>query len=186
MSEASSTELSPQQLIAKYRGYYFFLQMRTLILGAALVTASAALFPEHQVVAMIASAATFDLYRFLRGSWLHHQDSGNWIDPEINELNRYFLASSPRRWLEYALLALPANAAITHLFLGEGQASIQNLGTYTLDVLAEATALVADEVSDLTAGIASLVVDIGVVGVLEYIAARWLFSKRKLIFKENT
>ena len=42
MAEASSTELSPQQLIAKYRGYYFFLQMRTLILGAALLTAAAA------------------------------------------------------------------------------------------------------------------------------------------------
>jgi hypothetical protein len=45
---------------------------------------------------------------------------------------------------------------------------------------------VAGEVSDLTAGLASLVVDFGVVGILEYIAARWLFSKRKLSFKEKT
>lgn len=186
MAEASSNDLSPQELIAKYRGYYFFLQMRTLVVGATLITAAAAFFPERQIVAMIAAAAVFDLYRFFKGSWLHHQETGRWRDSAIGELNRYFLASSPRRWLEYALIALPANAAFTYLLLGGSSDAIQNLGTHTLNVLTEAVGLVAGEVSDLTAGLASLVVDIGFVGVLEYIAARWLFSKRKLIFKEKT
>ena len=186
MAEVSSTELTPQQLIAKYRGYYFFLQMRTLILGAALLTAAAAFFAERQIIAMVSAVAIYDLYRFIKGTWLHHQDTGRWFDAELGELNRYFIASSPRRWLEYALLALPANAALTYLLHGGSPDTIQNLGTYTLGVLAEAVSLVAGEVSDLTAGLASLVVDFGVVGVLEYIAARWLFSKRKLFFKEKT
>ncbi|WP_304070825.1 hypothetical protein [Maricaulis maris] len=186
MAEASSTELSPQQLIAKYRGYYFFLQMRTLILGAALLTAAAAFFAERQIIAMVSAVAIYDLYRLINVARLHHEDTGRWFDAEINELRRYFLFSSPRRWLEYALLALPANAALTYLLHGGSPDAVQNLSTYTLGVLSEAVSLVAGEVSDLTAGLASLVVDFGVVGILEYIAARWLFSKRKLSFKEKT
>ncbi len=186
MAEASSTELSPQDLIAKYRGYYFFLQMRSLILGAALITAAAAFFPEHQVIAMVAAAVAFDFYRLLNGARLHHEATGRLFDAEVNELRRYFLASTPRRWLEYALIALPANAALTYLLLGGSIDAVQNLGTYTLNVLREAVSLIAGEVSNLTAGLASLVVDIGVVGALEYVAARWLFSKRKLFFKKKT
>ncbi len=186
MAEASSNDLSPQELIAKYRGYYFFLQMRTLITGATAITAASLMFVENQVIAMLSAAALFDLYRVIDGARLHHQETGRLHDAEIGELRRYFFASSPRRWLEYALLALPANAALTLLLHGSADSELQNLGTYTLGILSEAVGLVAGEVSDLKAGLASLTVDFGIVGLLEYIAARWLFSKRKLILKEKT
>lgn len=185
MVETSPHQLSPQELIAKYRGYYFFLQMRSLIVGAIAITSAAAVFVENQVIAMLSAAAIVDLFRLINGARLHHQETGQWFDAEVGQLRRYFLASSPRRWLEYGLLALPANAALTLLLHGGPDVELQNLGTYTLSILSEAVSLVAGEVSDLKAGLASLAVDFGVVGLLEYIAARWLFSKRKLIFKEK-
>lgn len=186
MAEVSSDQLSPQQLIAKHRRTYFFMQMRMLILSAIVITIAAQLFVGSQALAMVIAALAVDAFRVLDGVRLYRLTTGTWYGTQLRTLTNYFFASTPRRWLEYALLVLPANAALTFLLHGDANSEFQNLGTYTLAILGDAVGMVAGEVSDLKAGLASLTVDFGVVGLLEYIAARWLFSKRKLIFKEKT
>lgn len=185
MAEASSDQLSPQQLIAKHRRTYFFIQLIFVVTGAGVATIAAQFFMERQVVAMIAAILAFDLSRSALLVALYDPKDADAGHPDNRSLLSFFWASSPRRWAEYALLALPANAALTYLAWEAGPADVQNLGMYTLDILSEVLTLVIGEVSDLTAGVASFVFDFGIVGLLEYIAARWVFSKRKLIFKEK-
>jgi len=185
MAEASSDRLSPQQLIASHRKAYFLMQVAFIAVGATTMTIAAQFFPLSQAVAMAATILGFDLLRSLLVIGLSREDDLTSGAPSNRTLISYFWSSTPRRWLEYALLALPANAAVTFVLLGDSAHEVQNLGTYTLGVLNDVIGLVSNQVTDLKAGLASLVVDFGIVGLLEYIAARWLFSKRKLIFKEK-
>ncbi len=185
MVETSPHQLSPQRLIAKHRRSYFLIQLIFVVIGAAAATITAQIFMERQLVAMIAAILSFDLLRSALLFALYDPRDADAGHPDNRSLLSFFWASSPRRWAEYALLALPANAALTYLALGAAPADVQNLGVYTLGILSEVLTLVIGEVSDLTAGVASFVFDFGIVGLLEYIAARWVFSKRKLIFKEK-
>lgn len=185
MAEESAAQLSPQQLIAKHRRTYFIIGVTLVTIGAGTMTIAAQFFMERQALAMIGAVLGFDLFRSALLVALYEPSDADAGHPDNKSLLSFFWASTPRRWAEYALLALPANAALTYIVLGGSIADVQNVGTYTINILTDVVGLVVGEVSDLTAGLASLVFDFGIVGLLEYIAARWLFSKRKLIFKKK-
>jgi len=186
MVESASPLLPPQDLIARHRRTYFFMQMRMLTLGAACIVIVAQIFLLHQVAAMVIAALAFDVCRTLDGFRLHRLATGRWLSEDLRSLIEYFISATPRRWLEYALLALPANALLTYvLHTGEFD-TLNNAAVLTMNFAQNAWGAAEQEVSRMRAGLASFAVNFGFSGVLEYLAARWLFAKRKLKIKNRT
>lgn len=186
MAEATAPFTTTQDSIAKHRRTYFFMQMRMLILGAICITAAAQFFLDRQIVAMVATAIVFDLLRTLDGFRLHRLISGQWTSDYLRSVVDYFIAATPRRWLEYALLALPANALLTFLLHGGEFETLNNLATLTMAFIQDAMGAIRQETSELRAGAMSFAVDFGFTGVLEYLAARWLFAKRRVKIRKKS
>lgn len=186
MSEETPPELDTQVLIHQYPFIYFLIQMFYLSLGVIIMVIAAQMFLHSQYLAIALAALSYDVLRMLYGSHLHHQRTGKWIDKEVLSFLQYFLESTPRRWLEYALIALPANAIVTFAFHMADFDSLNNAATAFFDYAEDVIGLVVQEVSKLKSGAASLTVNFGLAGVLEYVAMRWLFAKRKLKNKKKT
>ena len=184
MSEVSAQSLSPDALIARHRRAYFFIQLGYVLFGAAIITVTAQFFPHNQLMAMVIAALCYDAFRIFLIFALSQDDDLEVGMPSNRQLVGHFILSTPRGWLNYALLALPANAALT--YLNHDITSLENVGTYTLGVLQGTVALILGDISNLRASLASLVMDLGVVGVIEYIAVRWVFAKRKIFLKKDT
>ena len=180
MSQQNSAKLTDQQLIKKHRKRHFFMQMQTLIIGVVIIVSAAQFFLMQQLAAMAFAAITFDFLRVADGTRLHWQETKTWNDAEVKALRQYFWSSTPRRWVEYALLALPANALITYAFHQSDFDTMNNAATAFMTYSDEVIGLVITETSKLQNGAATLTVDFGVVGLLEYIAMRWIFARRKL------
>lgn len=180
MAEATAPFTTTQDAIAKHRRTYFFMQMRMLILGAICITVSAQFFLGRQIVAMLATAVVFDLLRTLDGFRLHRVISGQWTSDYLRSVIDYFIVATPRRWLEYALLALPANALLTLALHPADFDALNNVATLTMSFAQDVLAAFGQQVSELKAGAATSTVNFGITGVLEYLAVRWLFVKRKL------
>ena len=134
----------------------------------------------HQLAAMTSAAVIFDFLRVADGTRLHWLETKTWNDAEVKALRQYFWSSTPRRWLEYALVALPANALLTYALHQADFEMMNNAATAFMSYSDEVLSLVITETSKLQNGAATLTVDFGLAGLLEYIAMRWVFSKRKV------
>jgi hypothetical protein len=147
---------------------------------------AAQIFLHSQYLAIVIAAVIYDVLRVLYGFRLHRLQTGHWIDKELLPFLQYFLESTPRRWLEYALVAIPANAIVTFVFHMADFDSLNNAATAFFGYAEEVIGLVIEETSKLKSGAASLTVNFGLAGVFEYVAMRWLFAKRKLKNKKKT
>ena len=186
MAEATTPFTTTQDSIARHRRTYFFMQMRILILGAICITLTAQVFLDRQIIAMIVTAIIFDLLRTLDGIRLHRLISGQWTSDYLRSVLDYFIAATPRRWLEYALLALPANALLTYLLHAADFAELNNLATLTMAYTQDAINIIQQEASELRASAMSFALNFGFTGALEYVAARWLFAKRRIKIKKKS
>ena len=186
MSQQSTVNLSPQELVHQHKKVYFFIQMGVLIQGAFIIVVPAQLFLEHQLLAMFSGAIISDLYREIRASMLSSGKNGDWTKEENRAMRSYFLLSTPRRWLGYALLSLPLNALLTYVLHSEDFSSMNNAATWFMNYSESVLGLVIDEATKLKSGAATLTVDFGIVGILEYLAMRYVFAKRKLKKSKKT
>ncbi len=186
MAEATAPQLNPQELIARHRVSYFFMQMRVLMIGTVVIVVAAQFFLDRQFIAMVCAAIAFDLYRPIHATVLHRQIHGRWYDEHLAALYEYYWASTPRRWLEYVLLALPANALLTYALHSSDFDTLNNAATLTMAFIQDALGAVRQETSELRAGAMSFAVDFGFTGVLEYLAVRWLFAKRRLKIQKKS
>jgi len=186
MSQQAAPRISTQELLSKHRKRYFFMQMRTLVVSTTIMVAVAQFFLMHQLAAIIIAAISIDIFRMGNGTRLYWLVYRTWNDEEVKDLRQYFWSSTPRRWLEYALLALPANALVTYGLHPTEFEGMDNIGTVFFDYAQSVVGLVIEETSKLKSGAATLTVDFGIVGVLEYIAMRYVFAKRKLKKSKKT
>ena len=156
------------------------MQMRTLVISTTIMVAVAQFYLMHQLAAMAITAIIFDLYRVTNSTRLYWLVYKEWNDSELKGLRQYFWTSTPRRWVEYALLAIPANALATYVLHSGDFSSMNNAATAFMSYAQSVVGLVIEETSKLKSGAATLTVDLGIVGILEYIAMRYVFAKRKL------
>lgn len=176
---ADTARLSADELIAKNRRTYYAIQVSFVLVGAIVMVGTAQVFVRSQFIALLATAGLFDVCRALIIHWSKLDDSQ--ADRlERKRLSRYFWASLPRRWFEYALIAVPLNTLVAYTFYGADFTEMNNLAAIFAGYIQEVARLVVSEANELQSGLAALTMDLGVVGLLEYLAVRLLFRQRKV------
>ena len=176
---ADTARLSADELIAKNRRTYFVIQIGFVIVGALLMVGVAQLFVQTQFLAMVVMAAAFDGFRAFIINWSKLDDSEA-DQRERKMLHRFFWSSLPRRWFEYALIALPLNTLVAYALYGPDFTEMGNLAAIFAGYIQEVAGMLVSEANELQSGLAALTMDLGVVGLLEYLAVRLLFRQRKI------